>query len=259
MGSDAGRPRRETPPMPTTHVHTYTPKHSPAPRPNPAHRRPWHKEAVFGEGARRVLSARERDEFVHLLWGLARAGLIPPGTVWTGLALLSFIDWKTGRCDPSVGALAQRVRDTYGRRSDRTVERDLVRLRDLGAITWEQRLIRVGPWRSEQRSNQYQLHPDADRKPWALPVPALPRAKPFDDAFARGEPSVSPAVQPAPLLSLIEPRRGSEFSDIVTVGGEQHTSPPATATSAAQIAALKEARFIAECNRNRALRGLPPL
>lgn len=221
-------------------THTYTPKHTPAPRPDPDHPRPWHREAVFGEGTRRVLSARERNEFGHMLGAFARAGLILPGTVWTGLALRDFLDWTTGQCDPSHGALGQHVRDHYGKRSDRTVERDLCRLRDLGAVTWEQRLVRAG-WRSEQTSNAYCLHPDADgrsralpvplrpcpeqldrvgpRTPWARPVPTCPASS--NGAAERGSARMPSADRTVQLSKLYASRRDAGFSDTVSVGSEQ--------------------------------------
>ena len=255
------------PSMPTP----YTPKHTPPSRPNPEHPRPWHREAVFGEGTRRILSARERDGFGHVLTAFARAGLIPPGTVWTGLALRDCLDWKTGQCDPSHGALGQHVRDHYGRRSDRTVERDLCRLRDLGAVTWEQRLVRAG-WRTEQTSNAYCLHPDADGTPRALPAPILPRAEqpaaehvrpcapyarplpthpePAEGAAERGGAGVPPAVQTAHPVSYLESRRDSGFSATMSAGSGQPTPPP----SPAPMPQTKEARIAAKFEAERAQR-----
>jgi hypothetical protein len=60
-----------------------------------------------------------------------------------------------GQCDPSYATLAA---DTGA--STRTVGRATARLRDLGLLRWDRRLVRRG-WRSEQTSNSYALMPSA--------------------------------------------------------------------------------------------------
>ena len=119
-------------------------------RPNPRHPRPWHGGALFGEGRRVPLDREARARFRFLLRAHARAGRLPAKGEWIGAALLKRLG-ADGRCDPSHATLAADAGC-----SDRTARRATCRLRDLGLLRWEQRLVRAG-WRAEQTSNAYQL------------------------------------------------------------------------------------------------------
>lgn len=118
-----------------------------------ANPRPWHRAALFGPGPRRPLSRDERARFRYLLDAHRRAGRLTPNGALVGAALLRRLG-EDGRCDPAHATLAGDVGVC-----DRTVRRALVRLRTLGLVSWQMRLVRAG-WRVEQTSNAYELTPN---------------------------------------------------------------------------------------------------
>ena len=61
---------------------------------------------------------------------------------------------QDGRCDPSHKTLAREVGCCV-----KTVHNGINRLRELGLLRWERRIMRNG-WRAEQTSNAYELLPD---------------------------------------------------------------------------------------------------
>jgi Helix-turn-helix domain len=114
------------------------------------HPRPWHRNSIFGPGRRRPLDREGRARFRYLLNSHHRAHRLSRTTRDVGEALLRRLG-TDGQCDPAQVTLAEDAAC-----SDRTVRRAIIRLRDLGLLEWQQRLIRAG-WRTEQTSSQYQL------------------------------------------------------------------------------------------------------
>jgi hypothetical protein len=112
------------------------------------HPRPWHRDSVFGDGRRAPLDRNQRARFRYLLSAhrrarrLTRAGL--------DVRLLKRLG-EDGRLDPSQRTLAADSDCT-----DRTVRTALARMRALGLLRWQRRIVRAG-WRSEQVSNAYEL------------------------------------------------------------------------------------------------------
>lgn len=138
---------------------SYTHAYTPAPRPNPQHPRPWHREAVHGDGPRRPLTLDERNIWTVRAELEYRAGRLTAAYLKVGAALLHRLG-ADGRCDPSHATLA----DDSGA-SPRTVRRALNAFREVGLLRWEQRLTSPQPWpeggpgatRVEQTSNAYEL------------------------------------------------------------------------------------------------------
>lgn len=114
--------------------------------------KPWHRAALFGPGPRRPLSRDERARFRYLLSTHRRARRLTPCGELVGQALLKRLG-EDGRCDPAHATLAADAGVC-----DRTVRRVMARLRTLGLVSWQMRLIRAG-WRAEQTSNAYELTP----------------------------------------------------------------------------------------------------
>lgn len=121
-----------------------------------AHPRPWHRDSVFGDGARVPLNRNERARFKYLLNAHHRAGRITRACRDIGLALLKRLG-TTGRCDPAYRTLAADA----GCKCAKTAERATAALKVLGLLTWQRRLVRTSAtgWRAEQTSNQYCLLP----------------------------------------------------------------------------------------------------
>jgi len=127
-----------------------------------SHPRPWHRKSVFGPGRRRPLNREDRARFRYLLNTHHRARRLSRATRDVGEALLRRLG-TDGQCDPAQATLADDAACC-----GRTVRRAIIRLRDLGLLDWQLRLIRAG-WRVEQTSNQYQLFISEQT---ALPFPA---------------------------------------------------------------------------------------
>lgn len=117
--------------------------------PNP-HPRPWHKASLFGPGPRRRLDRDQRARFKFLLDAHARANRLPVKQEKVGRALVKRLA-VDGRCDPSHATLA----DDAGC-CTRTVQRATERMRDLGLLAWQCRIVRNG-WAVRQTSNAYVL------------------------------------------------------------------------------------------------------
>ncbi|MBV9747921.1 MAG: hypothetical protein JO157_03810 [Acetobacteraceae bacterium] len=122
--------------------------------------RPWHRGSLFGEGPRRALSADQRRAWLARACLERRAGRLTALWVEVGRALLRRLG-TDGRCDPAHATLAADASC-----SERTVRRALAALREVGLLTWEQRLVRrpwpeggAGATRCEQTSNAYELLP----------------------------------------------------------------------------------------------------
>ena len=125
------------------------------------HPRPWHRGSLFGDGPRAPLDRNQRARVVYLLDAHVRANRLPAKQERAGKALLKRLG-EDGRCDPSHRTLAADAGV-----SESTVERGLNRMRELGLVRWQNRLVRNG-WRAEQTSNAYELMPDASAP---LPTP----------------------------------------------------------------------------------------
>ena len=169
---------------------------SPKP-PNPRHPRPWHRESLFGEGPRKPLSDDQRRVWLARAQLERRAGRLTSLHVDIGKALLKRLG-QDGRCDPAHATLAADL--VCG---PSTVGRALNRLRDVGLLTWEQRLVRrpwpaggAGATRVEQTSNAYAFLLPTE------PV-AAPRSRPvrvrLPDRSGRAD------AQTLPLLIPMEP------------------------------------------------------
>jgi hypothetical protein len=122
----------------------------------------WHRNSIFGPGHRRPLDREGRARFRYLLNIHHRARRLSRATRDVGEALLRRLG-SDGQCDPAQGTLAQDAACC-----GRTVRRAISRLRDLGLLDWQLRLIRAG-WRVEQTSSQYRL---LITEQTALPFPA---------------------------------------------------------------------------------------
>jgi hypothetical protein len=115
-----------------------------------SHRRPWHRDSIFGPGRRRPLDREQRARFRYLLEAHYRAARLPAKQQRVGSALLKRLG-ADGQCDPSY--------DTLGADagcSARTARRATATMRDLGLLRWQTRLVRAD-WRAEQVSNAYEL------------------------------------------------------------------------------------------------------
>lgn len=115
-----------------------------------AHPRPWHRQSLFGDGPRRTLDREQRARFTFLLHAHRGVGRVSAATEDVGLALIKRLS-VDGRCDPSHATLG-----TDAGCHERTARRATARLRKLGLLLWQQRLVRNG-WRTEQTSNAYVL------------------------------------------------------------------------------------------------------
>lgn len=131
-----------------------------------AHPRPWHRGSTFGDGPRRPLDREQRARFRYLLNAHCRAGHITDKGAKVGEALLKRLS-VDGRCDPSHQTLADDVKASTGKCSERTARRALDAMKGLGLVTWARRIVRAG-WRVSQTSNAYVLVPLATVNPPAI-------------------------------------------------------------------------------------------
>src|SRR4051794_16168034 len=86
--------------------------------------------------------------------------------------IFDFLDYATGRLDPSHAAIARKAR-----MCERTVQNALNRLRSLGILTWLRRCHKeFGPWgvQHHQDTSAYQLFADAPFLTKEDPPPPLP-------------------------------------------------------------------------------------
>jgi hypothetical protein len=113
---------------------------------------------VFGDGLRRPLDRERRARVLYLLRAHRGSGGLTACHWDVGEALVRHLS-ADGRCDPSQATLAAETGC-----SERTVRRATARLRQLGLLRWQARLVRAG-WRAEQTSNAYELVPTADPPP----------------------------------------------------------------------------------------------
>jgi len=116
------------------------------------HPRPWRRGSLFGPGPRRPLDREQRARFRYLLNAHRRARRLTPLTELVGNALVRRLG-VDGQCDPAHDTIAADAGC-----SARTVRRATARMRDLGLLRWQMRLVRAG-WRTEQSSNAYELVP----------------------------------------------------------------------------------------------------
>lgn len=114
------------------------------------HPRPWHPDSVFGTGPRQHLTHVQRARWKNIILQARRDGNITAADEDVGLALLKRLS-EDGQCDPSHATLA-----VDARCSDRTVRRSLVKLKALGLVTWQRRIVR-GDRQTRQTSNAYVL------------------------------------------------------------------------------------------------------
>ncbi len=115
-----------------------------------AHPRPWHKEAVFGDGPRVPLDRERRAVWKARVNLFRRARKLTPLFEDIALALIKRLG-TTGRLDPSHQTLADAVECC-----EKSVRDALKALKACGLISWVQRLVRAG-WRVAQTSNAYVL------------------------------------------------------------------------------------------------------
>ena len=118
--------------------------------PSSAHPRPWHRHSIFGSGPRHPLARDSRTAWRARLELARRDGRLTSLHCLVGHALIKRLG-QDGRCDPSHATLAQDAGC-----SERSVQRALARLRELGLVAWTCRIVRAG-WRAVQTSNAYQL------------------------------------------------------------------------------------------------------
>lgn len=155
----------------------------------------WHRNSIFGDGPRQPLDRNSRARFKFLL-RLHRSALrLTANDVAVGEVLVSALG-DDGQLDPSHQTIADRALCAIA-----TVKRALVRLRDLGLVSWTRRLVRVAEhransthvWRVEQTSNSYCLsaqianhvtaaHSDRPVERYYVKKPAMPSSS---DAEAR--------------------------------------------------------------------------
>lgn len=119
-----------------------------------AHRHPWHRDSLFGDGPRRPLDREQRARFKFLLNAHRRARRLTPHAELVGNALVRRLSVE-GRCDPGHDAIANDAGCCA-----RTVRRALDALKALGLVLWQRRIVRDG-WRVAQTSNAYVLVPQA--------------------------------------------------------------------------------------------------
>ena len=122
------------------------------------HPRPFHRAAVFGPGTCRPLTSDQRRAWLARVDVERRTGNLTAlhAEIARALARRLGVD---GQLDPSHATIA-----TDAGCGERTVRRALTAMRDIGLISWEQRLVRR-PWpaggsgatRAEQTSNAYVL------------------------------------------------------------------------------------------------------
>jgi hypothetical protein len=112
----------------------------------------WRSDSVFGAGPRQPLDRNAVARFRWLARQHRRPGGLSAGALSVAMALVGLLG-ADGRLDPSHAFLAR-----LATVSEATVQRALDRLRDLGLLFWQRRLVR-NRWRAEQTSNSYVLTP----------------------------------------------------------------------------------------------------
>lgn len=112
--------------------------------------RRWHHGSLYGDGPRRALDREQRARYRYLLTAHRRSRHLTPYAELVGAAVLKRLSAE-GRCDPSHDTIAEDVGCCA-----RTVRRALDRLKTLGLLMWQQRIVRSG-WRVAQTSNAYLL------------------------------------------------------------------------------------------------------
>lgn len=181
------------------------------------HPRPWRKDSLFGDGPRRPLDREQRARFRFLLNAHRRVHRIPPLTELVGNALVRRLG-VDGQLDPAHATIAGDVGCCC-----RTVRRALDRLRTLGLLMWQRRLVRVG-WRTAQTSNAYLL---ALVDVGTLPIPRPP--------CCDGQ-----TVRQTPRVGFVSVQRAA-----TTVSPQaQHEARAALARVAAQRQAVVQARLL---------------
>jgi hypothetical protein len=123
--------------------------------PPEAPRRRWHGNSLYGLGPRCPRDRNERARIRYLLDQHFRAGRLPAVQEKVGNALLRRLG-TDGQCDPTY--------DTLGADagcSGRTARRATARMRELGLVDWQCRLVRTEDG-ARQTSNQYVLFTSAE-------------------------------------------------------------------------------------------------
>jgi hypothetical protein len=185
------------------------------------HPRPWLAGSSFTTGRRRPLCREARRIWRARLESARRGGHITALHKEVGLAMLRRLG-EDGRLDPSHATVA-----TEAGCCDRTVRRALDRLRGLGLLGWDKRLVRAG-WRVEQTSNAYQLTPEGP------PIPAKSPRQSTGGQVGRETPSKFISTVPA-QASVAE-----QLAAFEALG---------------RIAADQQARFVAAWQAGRGSRG----
>ena len=111
----------------------------------------WRRASIFGPGERQPLDRNGRARFLFLVRQHRRPGGLSSGHHAEALVRLLGTD---GRLDPSHSFLAR-----LAAVSEATVQRALDRLRALGLLSWQRRLVRTR-WGCEQTSSAYALRPE---------------------------------------------------------------------------------------------------
>ena len=113
----------------------------------------WRRDSIFGPGQRQRLDRNGRARFRFLTRQHRRVNRLTANDVAVGEVLVSALG-DDGRLDLAHNTIAERALCHPA-----TVRRALVRLRDLGLVTWARRLVRCSStgWRCEQGSNAYVL------------------------------------------------------------------------------------------------------
>jgi hypothetical protein len=114
----------------------------------------WRANSIFGPGQRQPLDREQRARVLFLARMHRRPGRLSAGGLQVLVALIRLLG-ADGRLDPSHATLAALARVHVA-----TVQRALDRLRELGLLSWQRRLVRCG-WRAAQTSSAYVLKPDA--------------------------------------------------------------------------------------------------
>jgi hypothetical protein len=112
--------------------------------------RRWHKESVHGAGSRVPLDRNARARWITTATLLRRQGRITPAELRTAEKLATAIG-TTGQLNPKHSTIA-----AWAIYSVSTIKRALAKLRTLGLIAWERRIVRTKNG-VRQTSNAYVL------------------------------------------------------------------------------------------------------
>jgi hypothetical protein len=126
----------------------------------------WRRNSTFGPGPRRPHDRNVRARFLFLVRQHRRPGGLSSGHQKVAEALVRLLG-ADGRLDPAHGFLARLATVSVA-----TVQRALDRMRRLGLLFWQRRLVRdeATGWRCEQTSSAYVLTPAACDLQIARPV-----------------------------------------------------------------------------------------